>query len=1390
MSPKLPKASPNPGWKYRPLRRVGGGSSSEVWEARTGEGTIVALKVGRHLSERTRLANEAERLVWVDSPRLPAVLDAGFVPEQEAEGPAAAMPYVALAWAPGTAIDSQAPSEQTALRVARDVAGALADLHELGSTHGDVKPANVVVHDATARLVDLGLGGDTAGATPRGGTPRYLAPEVSSLVRGGDGRARDMWALGLTLAEVADRSNSTNDAARVLEWASARHDALGAIVRALLSPTPASRPTAEWVRRRALSALGESDDEEHTADRNVRRVKRAYLATRRAEILSAARRSRGRVKVEGTAGQWLEESIAIAGRIAKLRGATLDEERYELGPMRELDRARWLVGLVGATAASWPTFDLDAEEAAVDSALADRLLELARAREPITLADITARHPNPATRCPETAVELALALGAGAASSEVIDAAERAVRRDDAEPALAIALGRALRLRGELGRALAVLDEVDSVEARLEAAEAARRAGDEARAEELLDIELGAEVSPSMRARACGTRSRLLLDRGRAEPALALARDAPETAASLESATLAELALGNRREARVTLERACALAVNDEQRARLDAVAGTVAHADGDPELAMRRFESAAEHAARAGAVLEEATYLTGLAAAASDLGGLGVALDAARRSTLLFEHLGRPAEAARAMLNRATVFAIVGVESETVDAANDAIARARAAGDGVCEAYAHLAISDARTADKNALDHAERARTLLEPCGSGERLFAEARLLRRGGVVDVAEGDRVGRDTATPTAARLDWWRARAVRAALPSAESRTDEIIAQLTAMASATAPVGSKGPAMASGAELAANLGDGESARRLAVAAGEAARELVRRCPEYLQARLSALDWVTGPSPSRESAVSIEQIAQIDTLVRALGSSDRLKPLLDQVLDALVLWTGVERGLLLLRAPGGRLVPRAARNLSRDDLVGAQRDLSHSLAERALDAGQPVVAVDAAGELPEVHASVHELKLRSVLAVPLQARGESLGVVYLDDRVRRGAFGPRELGWVRLVASIAAIAIVEARDRLLLRRAARRAVRAERRVADVLATREAQLDLAQRELARARDGRETRFSYEKIIGKSAAVAKMLQVVDRVTVADVPVLLQGESGSGKELIARAIHNNGPRQEQPFVAENCSAIPEGLLESTLFGHVRGAFTGAARPRAGLFEVADQGTLFLDEIAEMSLGMQSKLLRVLEDGAIRPVGSERERQVDVRVVGATHRNLEEMVEQKTFREDLFYRLNVISIRIPPLRERIDDIPLLVQHFLAEYGDGLKKVSPVAMNALRSFAWPGNVRQLENEIRRALVLSDGVIEREHLSPSVTDGNDGSAPDGLNVRGRVDRLEVELLQTALARTGGNQTRAAELLGVSRFGLQKMMKRLKIAPTSARGGRRSGGRVARSR
>jgi transcriptional regulator with GAF, ATPase, and Fis domain len=638
---------------------------------------------------------------------------------------------------------------------------------------------------------------------------------------------------------------------------------------------------------------------------------------------------------------------------------------------------------------------------------------------------------------------------------------------------------------------------------------------------------------------------------------------------------------------------------------------------------------------------------------------------------------------------------------------------------------------------------------------------------------------DRQAGDQAAATAApaaRFEWWGARARAGCSVAGEWGDPLVITALSALVDVPAPLGSRGPALDAAFGLATKMGDGEGARRFDQARAAAAGALRDGTPPELRASLASVPWARASSADAgASGVVFEpaQVARLESIVRALSGRDRLRPLLEQVLDTLVLWTGVERGLLLLPAPGGRLVARAARNLARRDISGEQLALSHTIARRAIETGDAVVATDAFSTLGDLHASVHALRLRSVLAVPLLARGETLGVVYLDDRSRKGAFGPRELAWVRVVASQAAMAIADARDAVLLRRAARRADRARARIEALLGEREAELDVTRTQLALVQGAPPTRYRYDEIAGRSEPMRQLLRLVDRVTASDVPVLVLGESGTGKELVARAIHANGPRGRRPFVSENCASVPETLLESTLFGHVRGAFTGASSTRAGLFDIADGGTLFLDEIGEMPLSMQAKLLRVLQDGEVRAVGGERARKVDVRVIGATHRNLASMVAAGTFREDLFYRLNVVTLRVPALRERPDDIPLLVDYFVKKHAAGADvRVTRAAVAKLAAFPWPGNVRQLENEVRRALVLGDGAIDLTELSADVLRGGPAAVRGGgLDLRSRVDALESELVFEALAKTRGNQTRAAQLLGLSRFGLQKMMKRLGV-------------------
>jgi DNA-binding NtrC family response regulator len=297
-----------------------------------------------------------------------------------------------------------------------------------------------------------------------------------------------------------------------------------------------------------------------------------------------------------------------------------------------------------------------------------------------------------------------------------------------------------------------------------------------------------------------------------------------------------------------------------------------------------------------------------------------------------------------------------------------------------------------------------------------------------------------------------------------------------------------------------------------------------------------------------------------------------------------------------------------------------------------------------------------------------------------------------------------------------------------------------------------------------FENIVGRSKPIQDMFELMRKAAPRDVNVLIRGESGTGKELVARAIHFASSRSDGPFVPVDSGAIPEHLLESELFGHVKGAFTGAIRDARGKIRSAQGGTIFLDEIGDMSVELQVKLLRVLQERVVSPVGSDKSEAVDVRVIAATHVDLEKAVKEGRFREDLFFRLNVISIRVPPLRDRKDDIPMLVRHFISEaVEDGGMSVSDDAMQALVMYDWPGNVRELQNAIEHAVVVADGdEILPKHLPDYVIQGKqpEGRGAVSLPEKGlKLEDVERELIRQALERTDGNQTRAAELLGISR-------------------------------
>ena len=305
-------------------------------------------------------------------------------------------------------------------------------------------------------------------------------------------------------------------------------------------------------------------------------------------------------------------------------------------------------------------------------------------------------------------------------------------------------------------------------------------------------------------------------------------------------------------------------------------------------------------------------------------------------------------------------------------------------------------------------------------------------------------------------------------------------------------------------------------------------------------------------------------------------------------------------------------------------------------------------------------------------------------------------------------------------------------------------------------------------SRYKYDNMIGKSKPMQSLYALLDKIKGADTTVLIQGENGTGKELIAKAIHYNSSRKDKPFVIQNCSAFNDNLLESELFGHVKGSFTGANRDKKGLFEMADKGTFFLDEIGDTSPQMQVKLLRVLQEGTFTPVGAVEAKRVNVRIVAATNRNLRQMVEQGTFREDLYYRLNVINLRVPPLRERKEDLPLLVDYFLEQNSDSKMFMTKTALEKLYDYPWPGNVRELQNEVERLCVLSgeDTKLTADMLSPKIIEAAEKGKLQGTRLQGKlkdaIEELERDMIKEGLRRTGWNKSKLAKELGISRAGL----------------------------
>jgi transcriptional regulator with GAF, ATPase, and Fis domain len=533
-----------------------------------------------------------------------------------------------------------------------------------------------------------------------------------------------------------------------------------------------------------------------------------------------------------------------------------------------------------------------------------------------------------------------------------------------------------------------------------------------------------------------------------------------------------------------------------------------------------------------------------------------------------------------------------------------------------------------------------------------------------------------------------------------------------------------------------------------------------------PEHIVA-IRPIAELSGHTPSVERNTDL--LRALFSVQKSIGAASDLMGVLVAVADgALELVARATHATLVLRdEPDGEstveagYVPMLTRVRGPDGRGRApdgQVPVTRSVFRKVIRERAAVLAADAPKESFSSE-SLLGASIQSTIGVPLWKGEEILGVLQIDNRNAIAMFDTADVDALGVLAATASFAV---RNAKLIQRLS---------AAELELKRENQF-LKVRE--RARSGE------VEIIGESRAMKELVRQLDKVVDTRVTVLVEGETGTGKELIASALHYRSRRREKLFVAQNCAAMPENLLESELFGHKRGAFTGATEEKKGLFEVADGGTLFLDEVTEMAPQLQAKLLRVLQEGEIRPVGATHTKHVNVRVVAACNRNLEQEVASGRFREDLYYRLKVFPIRVPPLRERRDDVALLAAFFLSRYtkemGKSVAGLSQAATELLASYDWPGNVRELENEVQRVVIQveADGFVTPEHLSPRVRKV-EGLVVQAGAVKGTLkemtEQVEKYFLIEALREHNNNKTSAAKALGITREGLHKKLRQLKI-------------------
>ncbi|HZO13659.1 MAG TPA: sigma 54-interacting transcriptional regulator, partial [Polyangiaceae bacterium] len=878
-------------------------------------------------------------------------------------------------------------------------------------------------------------------------------------------------------------------------------------------------------------------------------------------------------------------------------------------------------------------------------------------------------------------------------------AAEIAERAGDPRGALAL-LARMLRRR-----------PADRIPIWLRAGAAYLKAGDPKRAVRMLARVVNAETDHETAARACDLMSRAEARRSAYEAAADWARRGLARAQSMavradlhDALGVAESYLGELSDARRHLDTAARLHRDAGQlraQARSASYRALCDYRAGDTLSASEGFRQAMELAQRAGASDLVNYAAQNLASVSHQLGDLGAALTT-------YEHALEMARLSRdphleIMLsgNMAKLYADIGLTDRARRAAERSLLLAERDSMGLMAGVAHSTLGEIALAEgkkSEARSAFTRARDAFEAEGAArERAETELHL------AECTEGpppDLEEEEDADDLAARASLLRGRWLA-------SRAEALEAFEEGLRRATR-CGQRGIE----AELHAGLARAAEARGAPVLARrhrQRAQEIWERMAASLPDSMRDAFWShparrdTQPTAKPESTM-LERLLDINKRINSSLATDAI---LECTIDSALELTGAERGFLIMRS-GVRLELAIARNLDPSTAQADEIAFSRSIAERVIETGEALITVDAArDERFQDQRSIHDMRLKSVLSVPIRTRDGVLGALYLDHRYKRAIFTEEARSVLAAFADQVAIALTNARLVEQLSRRTKDLERERKRIEKLMHGQARQIDRLTEEVRAAQ-----RTGHGPIVGTSPAMQRAFATLERLTHANVPVLITGESGTGKELFARALHMDGPRKDGPMVAINCGALPEMLLESELFGHVRGAFTGADRDREGLFVTARGGTLFLDELAEMSPAMQVKLLRVLQEHEVHPVGARRAVAIDVRLVCATHKNLREEIARGRFREDLYYRVSVVEISVPPLRERPEDIPELVRHFLERASTMASRpaprLTPEALRALMQNPWRGNVRELENVVTRAVLLADNVIDTHDLA----------------------------------------------------------------------------------